>query len=369
MKTYPLKIFYCYSHVDEVIRDELQKHTKMLERRGIITNWHDRKILPSQTWDKEISEKLSESDIVILIISADFISSDYCFEVEMQEALKLHKEGKLRIIPVCARTCDWKDAPFSHIQGLPLDMKPIMSEGWHNSDEAYYNVVDGLKQLIEDILQEEELAESIISSEEEYVDVEIKINKKFESFSDTERENIVDGISKFLKLNKKIVIKSVKSGSVIITTRLSRNNVDKLQLEVKEGTSLDHLKIVDVSIIQSSTSDLDYADLRIAVLVLRGANHKVRQRLIDLLQTGTYTADEIHNLINVERFIIGQHLAILRKCQIVTTQLVGKDYYYNLNLERLYQINKIIKVLAGGEELDNQIDKTDQSQERLKKEV
>ena len=92
MRKYPAKIFYCYSHKDEELRDRLEIHLKMLERQNMIKNWHDRKIVAGRTWKNEISKKLETSDIVLLLLSPDFLASDYCYEIEMKKALSLHSQ-------------------------------------------------------------------------------------------------------------------------------------------------------------------------------------------------------------------------------------------------------------------------------------
>lgn len=156
MKRYPAKIFFCYSHKDEKLRSELEKHLKMLERQGIIINWHDRKILPGKNWNTTIESNLDSSDIVLLLLSPDFLASDYCVEVEMKRAFELHKNGHLQIVPVLFRICDWKNSEFSKFQGLPSDMEPVISSKWYSEDEAFYNIVQGLKEIIFELFDENE---------------------------------------------------------------------------------------------------------------------------------------------------------------------------------------------------------------------
>jgi len=85
-KSAPLEVFYSYAHEDETLRDELEKHLKLLQRQGLISNWHDRRIEPGRDWAAEIDSHSRSADIVLLLVSADFISSDYCYGVEMMEA-------------------------------------------------------------------------------------------------------------------------------------------------------------------------------------------------------------------------------------------------------------------------------------------
>jgi DNA-binding transcriptional ArsR family regulator len=93
---------------------------------------------------------------------------------------------------------------------------------------------------------------------------------------------------------------------------------------------------------------LDYAELRKAVLVLRAINHKLRQRIIDLLeQNGKMTVTDIYIKMRLEQSVASQHLAILRRAGVLITERQGKFIYYSVNKERMEQISKLIDELAG----------------------
>lgn len=145
----PIELFYSYSHKDELLRDELEKHLSILKRQGVIAGWHDRKITPGAEWGQNIDKYLATAHIVLLLISSDFLASDYCYEKEMQSALARHNAGEARVIPVILRTVDWQDAPFGKLQALPKDAKPVVS--WESRDEAFTSVVQGIRQAIKDL--------------------------------------------------------------------------------------------------------------------------------------------------------------------------------------------------------------------------
>src|SRR6188508_835251 len=90
----PVLLFYSYSHKDEAFREELIKHLTMLRRSGLISEWHDRKILAGDEWDKKISEYLEKSDVILLLISSDFLASEYCYDIEARRALERHNNGE-----------------------------------------------------------------------------------------------------------------------------------------------------------------------------------------------------------------------------------------------------------------------------------
>lgn len=149
MKKDGISIFYSYSHKDETFREALETHLSILARKNIISEWHDRKITAGQEWKKEIDEELRTADILLLLISSDFIASDYCYEKELKVALERHESNQAIVIPVIVRPSEWSDAPFAKLQALPKDAKAVTS--WDNQDEAWLDVVEGIKKAINEI--------------------------------------------------------------------------------------------------------------------------------------------------------------------------------------------------------------------------
>ncbi len=145
----PVEVFYSYAHKDASWRNELEKHLSLLHRQGLITAWHDRHILPGTDWAQAIDEHLERASVILLLISADFLASDYCYGLEMQRALERHQANEARVIPILLRPVDWKGAPFAHLQALPIGAKPITK--WSNRDEAFTNVAAGIRRVIEDL--------------------------------------------------------------------------------------------------------------------------------------------------------------------------------------------------------------------------
>jgi hypothetical protein len=145
----PVNVFISYSHADESLKDLLVQHLNPLKRMGLITEWHDRKILAGDKWDKEISANLDSSRIIVLLISIDFINSKYCYDVELEQALELHEKGDAVVIPVILRNCMWQHTPFAKYQALPKDGKAIKS--WSDVDEAMASVAEGIKRKVDEI--------------------------------------------------------------------------------------------------------------------------------------------------------------------------------------------------------------------------
>ena len=143
----PLTLFYSYAHEDELLRNELEKHLSLLHRQGFISEWHDRQILAGDEWAQVIDEHLERASIILLLVSADFLASDYCYAIEMQRALERRKRGEARVIPIILRPCDWRNSPFATQQCLPRDGKAVTT--WQDKDEAFLAIAQGLRRTIE----------------------------------------------------------------------------------------------------------------------------------------------------------------------------------------------------------------------------
>lgn len=144
-----IEVFFSYSHKDEDLRDKLENSLVMLQRRKVISAWHDRRIGAGHEWKGQIDEHLNTAQIILLLISDDFLASDYCYDIEMKRALERHDVGEARVIPVILRAVYWKGAPFDKLQALPTDAKPVMS--WDNQDEAFRNVAEGIAKVAEEL--------------------------------------------------------------------------------------------------------------------------------------------------------------------------------------------------------------------------
>jgi hypothetical protein len=141
------KVFFSYSHDDEQFRNQLEKHLSMLKHQGLIEPWHDRRIAAGSAVDDAISNALEEADIILLLVSASFIASAYCYSREMERAMQRHHDGTAVVIPVIVRMCDWHPAPFGKLLAVPKDGKAI--DLWANFDEAYTDVARQIRSVVE----------------------------------------------------------------------------------------------------------------------------------------------------------------------------------------------------------------------------
>src|SRR5271157_4076499 len=138
-----IEVFYSYAHEDEELVKELRKHLSILKRQGVIREWYDREITAGTDWKGQLDQHINSSGLILLLVSADFMASDYCYDIEMRRALERHEEGTARVIPVIVRDVDWSVAPFSKLQALPRNGKAVRR--WSDRDAAWRNVVEGIK--------------------------------------------------------------------------------------------------------------------------------------------------------------------------------------------------------------------------------
>jgi len=144
-----VEVFFSYSHEDENLRNHLAKHLSTLKRQGVINDWHDREISAGSEWANVIDTHIKSAQIILLLISANFLASDYCYNTEAMQALERHELGEAIVIPIILKPVDLEGLPFNKLKILPNDGKPITS--WSNQDEAFLNVIQGIRGAIENL--------------------------------------------------------------------------------------------------------------------------------------------------------------------------------------------------------------------------
>lgn len=142
-------LFFSYSHADEELRDRLEKQLAMLKRQGVIETWHDRRIGAGQNIDHAIDDHMNSDEIILLLVSPDFLASDYCYEIELTRAMERHDAGEAIVIPVILRACDWQHAAFGKLSATPRDGKPITQ--WADTDEAFLQVAKAVRGAAESL--------------------------------------------------------------------------------------------------------------------------------------------------------------------------------------------------------------------------
>ena len=159
----PLSVFISYAHEDEVLCQQLKTHLSLLRRQGWITDWHDHHVLAGSERTHDIDEHLDSASIILLLISPDFLASGHCFDVEMPRALARNEAKEAQVIPILLRPVRWQEAPFKHLEPLPTHARPVTK--WRNRDDAFADIVDGIRSAISTLQEKqfEDLSENAVS--------------------------------------------------------------------------------------------------------------------------------------------------------------------------------------------------------------
>ncbi len=148
-REHAVTIFFSYAHEDETLRKELEKHLKVLQHQGLIHMWYDREIGAGTEWEGQIDTHLNSAQIILLLISPDFMASDYRYGKEMKRAMERHKSGEARIIPILLRSVHYEGAPFEKLQMLPINGKPVAS--WPYLDEAFKEITKEISKAVKEL--------------------------------------------------------------------------------------------------------------------------------------------------------------------------------------------------------------------------
>src|SRR5262249_50196880 len=145
-------IFICYARKDEDLLNELKSHLEPLQKEGLIEVWYDRNVDAGTEWEPQIMQHLGTAQIVLLLVSADFMRSDYCYGIEMKRALERHERGEAKVLPIILRPVYWHGKPLGKLQALPTDGKPVTSPYWQDRDAAFYDITLGIHKLVEQLI-------------------------------------------------------------------------------------------------------------------------------------------------------------------------------------------------------------------------
>lgn len=157
----PIKTVCCYAQEDRALLESLIKHLKPFRQNGSISIWADYDITAGTEWKKEIDKQINIAQIVLLLISSNFLASDYCYSVEMKRALERHRQGKARVIPIILRPVYWKDVELLRdLQVLPTNAKPVIDPNyWYHHDAAFQDIAEGIRKVINELKEKQGMAD------------------------------------------------------------------------------------------------------------------------------------------------------------------------------------------------------------------
>jgi TIR domain len=142
-----VEIFYSYALEDKQLCGELERHLSALKQAGIISNWHAQLVEAGINRESAINAHLNSAQIILLLVSSDFLASHYCYSIEMRRAMERHDRGDARVIPILLRPVDWEITPISKLQALPSNGLPVIN--WSNRDEAFQDIARGIRWVIQ----------------------------------------------------------------------------------------------------------------------------------------------------------------------------------------------------------------------------
>jgi len=141
------RIFISYAHEDEDLKQELDKHLKVLKRSSKVDVWSDRQLVAGEEWDDSIMSELQRANIILLLISVDFNASDFIWDKELAVAMERHRDGTARVVPIIMRKCSWDGLPYAALQALPRRARPVTD--YPDRDIAYTEIAEGIEQLVD----------------------------------------------------------------------------------------------------------------------------------------------------------------------------------------------------------------------------
>jgi len=211
-----IQTFCCYAHTDEQLLNKLKAHLKPQQREGLLQIWYDRDISAGTEWEQEIEEQLNTAQIILLLVSPDFMASDYCYTKEMQRALERHNRGEIRAIPIILRPVDWQITPLGKLQALPKDGRPITT--WSNRDNAYLDVARGIRAVVETFLTPPQQAKKQVPVQSDH--------QKQEAEIELTRARCKQG--KLIITNKKIAIELNGFGQTLKSQTLLKSSLSSI---------------------------------------------------------------------------------------------------------------------------------------------
>lgn len=241
-----VKIFFSYSHKDEEMRNELEKHFSIIKRNGLIESWYDRRILAGEEFNPGIMANLENSQIILLLVSPDFLASDYCWEKEVLRAIEKHRKGESVVIPVILEPCDWQEAPFGKLKALPTDGKPISK--FPNMNDAYLDVVKGIKEVINSKFSSSKrksikstLATENHNAPKQFRSGNLRVKKKF---SDRDNDEFINKTYQYIKIYFENSLAELQQRNSHIQANL--NPINSVQFEAviyKDGEATSECRV------------------------------------------------------------------------------------------------------------------------------
>lgn len=246
----PMSVFISYAHADQQYAQLLRAHLEALRRANVIEIWSDRVISAGTQWAEEIDSHLRSSQIILLLISADFLASGYCYGNEAKTALGMHDAGEATVIPIIVRPCMWQSTPFAKLQVLPRDGRALTTHS--NLDGTLVALAQEVRRVAESTRPAEGLDKDGL--------VEIQLGADFSSFTPEQERSFLDAVRSLLKTNT-VRLVGKRKGSVILKLKLGRADLERLRRAAQEG-ELEDFNFIQAHVVSEDAATAQSAQLQ-----------------------------------------------------------------------------------------------------------
>ena len=353
--TEPVEVFISYAQEDESLCEELEKHLKMLQRQNAIASWHNRKIVAGMELKDEIDQHLNRASIILLLLSPDFIASDYHWTVEVTRALERNASGKARVIPVLLRHVDWDTPPINEFSPLPRNRQPVKSSHWSDRDAAFLEIAKGIREEVTRLtanpsyIVEEQAAQEAEKREKQ---VTILINKADKLCKQGKLEEAVVSYREALQYNPNNVLVYSKLGLVLKAQRKMNEAITAYRQVIKLDPN----------------SAYGYNNLA-GVLLSRGVNQEQWGEVISLfrkaieldpnsaiahsnLGSALYNSRAMYALFNRNPRMLDEAIAILRKAIELDSNSASTHFILGETLKAQRKLDEAITAYRKAIQLD-----------------
>ena len=203
-----VEIFCSYAHEDEELREDFVSSVALLRQQKQVDIWHDKEIPAGKKWAGEIDEHLNTADIVVLLISRHFLNSDFCYAKELSRALEREEKKEAVVVPIIVRACDWEEAPFGRLQGIPFGGKAVTS--WENREEAWTSVAKSVKLIVRDVISKK-LANLALKDAEEAREIYAQITADASRVREERARIMAEMQSKIFAITQDVTLNRQKS--------------------------------------------------------------------------------------------------------------------------------------------------------------
>ncbi len=243
-----IKLFISYAHEDEGYKNELEKHLITYKRNGTIESWDDREILPGKEWEEEIRHQIENSQLILFLISPDFISSEYINDVELKKAFDRYRKREVMMIPIIIRPADFSSLEISKFQALPKDGRPIST--WEDKDEAWLDVVKQLKKVFKSLNDDNlKLKKSAPANPPNQMDENEVQNTKQEVIDKITNGQTEDAIKILLKSSKESNNSDLYNQVIMLSARFNNLKRSKSTGIISDGDSQRSLAQINNSVL------------------------------------------------------------------------------------------------------------------------